>query len=253
MQSIKQVFGILLTLLLSVALLSCDSYGKKVKSGHVEVYYKEGISKESAEKTAQWLEQVDKTENNNTTETKSIQLLKNGEQIDFRMVANKDRVAKLEADVFYIMGNAISEELFNNKPVNVILTDNKFVTFKTFPYKKMEIPASFGEKITNGNVEVYYADGMDIANTKKLANLLETEMTPSNTISFQFSKGATDSYIVKMVVQQDKIDQVTDALLEEICSKISQRVLTGASIEFQLTDDEFKTLRKYNYNAAATN
>jgi hypothetical protein len=162
MKSFKQLTAIVLSLLLSVCLFSCDNYGKKVKSGHVEVYYKDGISKEAAEKTAKWLEQVDKSENNNTTEIKSIQLLQNGDQVDFRMVANKDKVAKLEDDVFFIMGNALSAQLFNNKAVNVILTDNQFKTFKSFPYKKMDIPASFGLKIAKGNVEVYYPDDMDV-------------------------------------------------------------------------------------------
>jgi hypothetical protein len=78
-------------------------------------------------------------------------------------------------------------------------------------------------------------------------------MAPSNTISFQFSKGSGNGYIVKMVVQEDKMDQVTDALLDEICSKISTKVLSGAPVEFQLTDDSFKALRKYSFQPAAAN
>ncbi len=253
MKTIKRLSFIFLALVLSATLFSCDNYGKKVKSGHVEVYYKEGVSKETAEKTAKWLEEIDKKENNNTTETKSIQLLKNGDQLDFRMVTNKDRVAKLEDDIFYTMGNAISEEIFENKPVNVILTDDHFKTIKTFPYKKMELAPSFGEKITKGNIEVYYAEGMDQANTQNLAALLEDEMAPSNTISFQFSKGATDGYIVKMVVQEDKMGQITDDLLAEICNKISTKVLNGAAVEFQLTNDVFKALKKYNYQPKPNN
>lgn len=57
---------LILSILAAVCLTACSNYGKKVKDHHIEVYYKEGISKEDAEKTAKLLYESDIAAGNST-------------------------------------------------------------------------------------------------------------------------------------------------------------------------------------------
>lgn len=118
---------------------SCNNYGDKVSKGHIEVYYKEGISKEIAQRTADLLYESDIAANNNTKEIKSMQLLKKADTVFFRMVINQQRAAALDDEVFYTLANYLSDSLYNHSPVNVDLTDNKFKTIRILHYKKMNL------------------------------------------------------------------------------------------------------------------
>jgi hypothetical protein len=114
---------------------SCNNYGDKVSKEHIEVYYKDGITKDMAQKTADLLYQAD-TSANKTKEPKSMQLRKKADTILFRMVINQEKAASLDDDAFYSLANYLSDSLYNHSPVNVELTDNKFKTIRTLHYKK---------------------------------------------------------------------------------------------------------------------
>ena len=43
---------LILSLIVIISLTGCGNYGKKVNHEHVEVFYKDGISEEQAQKTA---------------------------------------------------------------------------------------------------------------------------------------------------------------------------------------------------------
>jgi hypothetical protein len=118
---------------------SCNNYGDKVSKGHIEVYYKEGISKEIAQRTADLLYETDIAAKNNTKEIKSMQLLKKADTVFFRMVINQQRAAALDDEVFYTLANYLSDSLYNHSPVNVDLTDDKFKTIRILHYKKMNL------------------------------------------------------------------------------------------------------------------
>lgn len=127
------------SLLLAVVLASCTNYGKKTKSGPVEVYYKDGIEEKEAQATADFLAMIDKTQNGNTTEKKSFQLCKKDGEVCLRMVAIKEKLAGISDTAFLAISNMVSEEVFKGNPVNIELTNNKFETFKSFPYKKLDL------------------------------------------------------------------------------------------------------------------
>ncbi|MFN8252558.1 MAG: hypothetical protein U0V75_11825 [Ferruginibacter sp.] len=131
---------IILTVLSATLLLvSCSNYGKKVKKGSVEVYYKEGIAETEASRTAQVLSDVDKAENNNTEQTKSVQLIKVKDTVVFRMVADKAKAAEIGDFPFQAIGTIISDSVFKGKPVLVELTDNTLTTYKKIPYLKLDL------------------------------------------------------------------------------------------------------------------
>jgi hypothetical protein len=119
------------------AMASCSAYGTKTTKGPVEVYYKEGISAGEAQQTANLLYIIDSSANNNTTATKSYQLCKKRDTVCFRMVADRSKLKGIDDNSFFIIGNMISDSIFNHAPLNVELTNNTFETFKTFTYKKV--------------------------------------------------------------------------------------------------------------------
>ncbi len=244
----KQVIYLLLA---AFTLGACTNYGKKVKDHHIEVYYKDGISKEEAEKTAKLLYEADQAVGNKADQ-KSVQLTRNGDTINFRMVTVAEKLKGMEDDVFVTMGNVISEKIFNGKPVNVDLTNNKFATIRTIHFIKENTEEKYGTKFTDGKIEVYTSDKIVPELGQELATMLNKEITPSGTISFQLDQDENDLYIVRMVTAADKVDQLTNEQLNEMCATISNKTLGGAPLTFELTNGAFKTLRTYNYTPAAT-
>jgi hypothetical protein len=131
--------NLFILLVASVLLASCNDYGKKVKKGTIEVYYKDGIGENEASHTAAILAEIDSAQNNNTKNTRSIQLLSQKDTVLFRMVADKSKLAGVDDMAFQVIGTIISDSAFSGKPVNVELTDNTFNTFKKIPYKKIDL------------------------------------------------------------------------------------------------------------------
>ncbi len=130
--------NLLVLVFAAVLLASCNNYGKKVKKGTVEVYYKDGIGENEASRTAAVLAEIDSVQNNNSKETRSMQLVAAKDTVIFRMVANKDKLEGVDDMAFQAIGTIISDSVFSGKPVTVELTDNTFKTFKKIPYKKLD-------------------------------------------------------------------------------------------------------------------
>jgi len=136
--NLKYLF--VLPLLIILVLTGCTNYGKKVSHGHIEIYYKEGISKEQAQKTADLFYAIDEASHNAITQ-KSMQLCKEKDSFCFRMVVDKKKLASVPEDAFYAMGNILSDSIFGSNPVNIDLTDNHFKTLRTLHYKKIDFNA----------------------------------------------------------------------------------------------------------------
>lgn len=124
-----------LVLLSIVFFTSCTNYGKKVKKGTVEIYYKEGIEESQASRTAALIFEIDSA----NKDTRSMQLEAAKDTILFRMVANKEKLAGVPDVAFQVIGTMISDSAFKGKPVVVELTDDHFKTFKKIPYSKLDL------------------------------------------------------------------------------------------------------------------
>lgn len=118
-----------------VLFTSCTNYGKKVKKGTVEIYYKEGIEESQASRTAALIFEIDSA----NKDTRSMQLEAGKDTILFRMVANKEKLAGVPDVAFRVIGTMISDSAFKGKPVVVELTDDHFKTFKKIPYSKLDL------------------------------------------------------------------------------------------------------------------
>ena len=161
-------------LLLVPFLAACSNYGSKATSDNIEVYYKDGISKEQAENTARLFDQLLNETSPDDHSKKSFQLLKNGfievyddgvgtpavkelasfmnsyfspqttfsfqlttneaKEVIARMVANPDRMSFFTEDVLQEISKGISDKVFNGSPVHFELTDTKFKPLRRYSY-----------------------------------------------------------------------------------------------------------------------
>ena len=129
---------IMLPFLALLLLAACSNYGKKVKSGSVEIYYKEGISEPEAQKTADMFDRLVKQSDPSATQRKSFQLTKPSDTVMLKMVVDKDKMGNVGDESFYAIAYMVSDSIFNGKPVNMVLTDNKFKAVRTLTYKLQE-------------------------------------------------------------------------------------------------------------------
>jgi hypothetical protein len=127
-------------LLLAIACLlaGCQNHGDKVKAGHVDVFYRKGVSEAQAAKTAQLLYDADVLINRNTKARKSVQLDKKNDTFYFRMVVIQSKLASIKDEHFHSLGSIISDSVFEGGPVNVDLTDNHFKTLRTIRFKRVD-------------------------------------------------------------------------------------------------------------------
>lgn len=238
----------LLPLLALLVLAACTNYGKKVKNGDIEVFYKEGIDQSQAQKTADFLASQIKESGAKSTGRKSFQLSKPGDTVLLKMVADKEKALQMGDDVFYLIAQQISENAFNGAPVNMQLTNSTLNPFKTLTYKKPEstenTAGEFGELLTDRTIEVYRSKDVDEVTAASIARQLNEYMHPANTISFQVSKNEAGAFVLKMVTRKDAIDAVSEDDMKDLCSRLSTGSLGGAPVTFQLTDAQFSDVMK---------
>lgn len=237
---------VLFLLLLAISFVSCTNYGKKAKKGNIEVYYKNGISKEEAEKTAAVL--YNSVQGTSGAEgRKSMQLTKgNGDTILFRMVVDKEKLPQVKDENFLAIAYILSDSVFAGKPVNVDLTNNSFKTTRSITFVKTG-KNDYDNKITSGNIEVYASDEIDSKTASDLATFLDDFIRPEFIISYQISKNESNKFIIKMVSSEKKAASVSDQMLNEISTEISTKVLNGSPLLFQLTDENFNPLKTFSY------
>ncbi len=238
-----------LFLLLAPFLSACSNYGPKVSSSNIEVYYKEGITKEQAEKTARLFDQLLKESSPADGATKSFQLLKKGDTILLKMVADPAKLKDVGDDAFYAITTVVSDSVFAGGVVNLTLTDNTFKGFREYAYRKNE-GSSWGEKYESGFVEVY-DDGVGLSAAKALADFMTGYFSPQTTFSFQLTKNEQQETIARMVVNPDNMGLFTDEVMLDLSKGIVEKVLNGAPVRFELTDNKFNPLRSFSYPADA--
>lgn len=212
------------------------------------MYYKDGIKEEQAKKTADLFDMAIKSANPESSGRKSFQLTKTTDTVQLKMVADKDKLAKIDNDAsLYAILYLVSDSVFSGGPVNLVLTDDSFKGFQTITYKKSAAPEEeLSEKATSHNIEVY-GKNTGIELSQDLANFLDNEMNPEDRISFLLEKSENGSYTIKMETTAENAGNVTDESLATMSQKISAGVLSGAPLVFELIDKQMNLLKTYNY------
>ncbi len=242
---------LILFLLAAITLTSCTNYGKKVKSSNIEVYYNDGITEEQAQKTADYIYKLD-TDPETKDNKKSFQLNKDGDTINCKMVVNEEKFKDIPVSSFEAIGGLISDNVFDGKPVNMVLSTNKFKPLQTVYFKKLEKNgtdlSTYGEKTTFENVEVYVTKEASMEDGEALAQLLNKEMRPTNIISFQLTKSADGLNSVRMVSSEVKAAKISEQTITDMSEKISDGVFNGSPIVFEFTDSQFNTIKTFTYD-----
>jgi hypothetical protein len=234
--------NVLILLLASLSLFACKNYGKKVSRDNVEVYYKEGMTKEDAQRTLDFLVSM-----LGETEKKSFQLSKgSGDTIHFKMVADMEKVKATGDESFYKLTSILSDSVFKGVPVNVLLANDEFETQRTMVFRKTERPKD--KVITDGNIELYVQDGINNEMATSLAAYLLKNIDPQQMISFQIGRNEAGVYVMNMVTKKERVNDIEDADMTDIASSVSKDILSGEGLIFQLTDSEFKAYRHVDHN-----
>lgn len=224
--------SLILSLIVAVSLTACSNYGKKVKSGNIEVYYKDGTTEAEAQKTADLFLQALQATNPDAKDTKSFQLTKPNDTVLLKMVVgDKEKMNAAGDEIFYAVAGIVSDSVYKGNPVNISLTDNSFKPFRTLVFRK-PVVENYGEKITAGNIDVYAKGGFSYESAQQLAEYLNKSIAPANTISFQISKDESGFYLLKMVSSPDKAGALTNNDLREMCSSISDGVFLEHHLSF---------------------
>jgi hypothetical protein len=235
---------------LAMIFSSCSDFGDKVKTGDIEIYYKNGVNKDQAQKTADMIYRSQVASGQDVSQRKSLQLTRgNGDTIILKMVVDKVKAAQTQDLVFQGISDAVSDSIFAGNPVNMVLSEGDFSPIKTIPYKKlvMETPASFGDKVVSGNAEVYYTNEFTAPVAQQLADFMNNYFHPAETYSFQLTKNEVGSLMVRMVTSPEGRTKVTDQDLTQLCSRLSAEIFQHASLVFELTDERFVAQRIFSY------
>ncbi|MBU1535387.1 hypothetical protein KKF84_08700 [Myxococcota bacterium] len=117
---------------------ACDrKYGKRVKFGKMEVYYKKPVTKQMAKDLGKFLLREKLGSDDRRT---SFQLLKPDGRLQFRMVV-KEGIEEEKAIhlSLRLIVEKMSGELFKGEPVDMHLCDNKFNTLVEYPYHSVHM------------------------------------------------------------------------------------------------------------------
>jgi maltooligosyltrehalose synthase len=155
----------------------------------------------------------------------------------------------MDETVFYNMGSELSAKLYNNAPVNVVLTDEKFKPLRTYVFRKSQ-PAEQEEKITAGNVEVYRQNGVSQDEAGKLAQFLDNldGAGGENRKSVKIGRESDGTYRLMIVYDADYAKSVSDDEFMRMAATISDGALGGAPVLLVLTDKYYTPFKTLQYN-----
>jgi hypothetical protein len=132
MKTIRILSAVVLIGILLLKITSCTNYGKKLTFNGGELYYTSQATEAEAKKLGEYLVK----EKFFDGKKKTVQLNKDGDTYQFRMVVLKD--AEKGANVvesFTSVAKEISENVFNGGKVVVHLCDDHLKTLRVIPEK----------------------------------------------------------------------------------------------------------------------
>lgn len=250
---------LLILSLLLAGLSSCTNYGKKVKTGDVEVYYKDGVTEEQAKKiSALFNEAIQKT-NPGSTSRKSFQVTKPSDSVLLKMVVDKSKLDNVGDETFYAISGVVSDSVFNGGPVNIMLTDDHFKEIRTLAFKEARKEVDPGE-INNaviakedfehdaaGGVNFYWK-GISDDESKTIADYIVTNGSFSGGPSEIYMTKEAGRYILRFpVIESARTDPDYLAKLDKVTKDIKDNVFADVPFSFFVTDGQLNTVKSWDY------
>ncbi len=223
---------------LFAGLTSCNNYGEKLMFDTTELYYTDKVTEDEANDFGKYLQESGFTDGD---ETKTVQLTKDGDTYQFRMVVkdgyDKDEDYELIAQAF---AYNISEDVFDGDDVEIHLCDENLKTLKVV--KMEEVEDSGYDVLEFDGTEIQFDGSVTKSDVKAVGNyLIESGFTDGTTKSIILVK-EYGVFVFKMVSSEDYWgDKDFIALIREFAGMISADALNNEPVEIQLCDEYFET------------
>jgi hypothetical protein len=248
---------LILSVLVAVALTACTNYGPKVKKDYLEVYYKEGISKDMAQKTLDFIYPLWKKETG-VTEKKSIQLVKGeGDTINFRAVTDEKKLKESTDDIFYEMANIFSDSIYGGAPVNMVFTNNAFKSIRTLVFRKKVAPVK-DNSLANASKDDFdhgtaagidfYWKGISDEESKTIADYIVKNGAFSGGSAEIYMTKEGDRYFLRFPMKEEAINDASYfTALDKVTKEIKDNVFANVPFSFLVTDTHMTTVKSWDY------
>jgi|GEM_PF-2429705 len=246
------------------ALSSCTDNGKKVTfAGHKgEVYYKgDGITEADAKATGKFLE-----ENNiflQDDRARSVQISKKDNRIRFRIITDKEfENTKGVDEKVALIGAKMSHQVFNNTPVDVIYTDNKFNDKKTIPFNpSLDNAINISDEVKTMKKRSYmantlfYAPDIEESAADTIVNyfIKSNFFSPKGTNDMLLSKTANNGAHFRFPVKASFASEAGLKEVEDFAKQLKADMFEGVPVQFEVLDENLKSLKTFNYEAGTNN
>jgi hypothetical protein len=236
---VRAVIGLLIIGAFVYFSFFAGGYGAKVTNGPIEVYYKNGATRDEADRVAAtlarlWVE---------GGERRSVQIVKNGETPVFRMVIKPEfhNDLKMLAQIGLVAAR-LSRDAFQGAAIEVEACDEYLKTVRSVP-----VPPNFRHGVLRGKFEVFYPQGVEKADAEQLLSFLEKAFanTPSPLVAVTLHRRG-DTRVVTLPLKPEFLDKPElRAELIGYCQLLSKEYFSDQPVEFAASDESFQELRVF--------
>jgi hypothetical protein len=254
--------------LLSMGLMSCNDFGKRVKVEGTkgEVFYKEGVTEDEAKKVGDVL----KDGFLGNEKAASLQVTKQNDEYTVRFVYDRSYYEKnpqFEKE-FRDYASRISKEVFDGKKVNVALADEQFRDFKTFPFaEESEAKTEFEDSglappaptagpvesvddyshETRGDVNFFWK-GMSDSDSKTIMDYIVQNGAFNGGTAHLYMNKVGDRYTIQFPVKEEYRDNAAIiAEVDRVSREIKENVFPNNPFTFEMTDVKLVAFKSFDY------
>jgi len=208
---------------------SCRNLGKEKTFNGVELYHTQSITDTEADRLGNYLVSAKFADG----KEKTVQIAKSGDTYQFRFVIKEgaDKNTALPK-TFRLFATALSADVFNNAPVDVVTCDEYLKPIQTFHY------VNLGTKKIFKGVELYYTANVKAEQADSLGNyLIKSEFANGEDKLAQLTKSG-NVYQFRFVANPGaEKDQHIMTSTGTYATEISAAVFGGAPVEIQFCDE----------------
>ncbi|HEY5407320.1 MAG TPA: hypothetical protein VIJ92_09535 [Ginsengibacter sp.] len=243
----------------AITLVSCSGYGHKVTfdGNHGEVYYKgDGVTEADAKAVGKFLEDADYFQKDD--KTRSVQISKDSGRIQARFVVDEkavDTVADIDKS-FEIIGAAMSKQVFNNTPVDVIYTDEYFKDIKKIPYTPSAMAAidlsneleQMDKKNYNSNI-FYYSKNIGAEKTDTIYNYLVSSgfFSKDGSVSLIVSLLPNNSFLVRFPIKSSFNNADGLQKIDAFGKELKQTAFPAEPVQLEVLGDNMDSVKTFTY------
>jgi hypothetical protein len=242
-----------------LALTSCTDYGTKVtfEGNKGEVYYKgDGVTEADAKAVGKFLE--DEQFFQKDDKTRSVQISKDSGRIKARFVVDEKAIGTMpDADEsFALIGAAMSKDVFNNTPVDVIYTDDYFKDIKTIPYKPSALSAvdvsdevKEMDKKTSNNNTLYYSKDISGEQADSISEYLVKSgfFSSGGNIDLILSKLQGGGFHIKFPIKASFNNEEGLQKVDAFGKQIKTDLFPNVPLELEVLGENMASVKTFTY------